>query len=90
MGIDMLALGQLLGIEWFASGLLCPDHLKRCVGRIPAFVLALFQPAGDHRLRGMAVEYQEGSARLLGDFAGGLALIGLEIGGVDHDRETGQ
>ena len=89
MGIDPLAVGLLVCIEWLAAGLLRLNHLQGRIGRVEAGGLALGEPAGDHFLRGLAVEDQEGHSGGFGDMPGRPALGLFQVGGVDHHRETG-
>lgn len=89
VGVYALALDRLRRCQRLAGSLLGADHVESRVGRILAFRLALRKPAGDHRFGRLAVEDQERHAGFFRDVASGLALILLQVGGIDHHRIAG-
>jgi len=89
VGVDALALQQLGVAQGFAAGVLGLNHRFGGIGGVLTGRLALGQPLADHAVRGLAVENQEGHAAGFGNLGRAVALLALEVGGIDDHREAG-
>src|SRR3546814_593322 len=84
LGVDPAAVQSLALVQRLAAGLLSMHYLHGRVGWIKPLGLALRQPLRDHRIRRLAIEYQEGHASGLGRLPGILALLLLQVCRVDY------